>query len=91
MFSNCTEDYLVENLEVHYGLGMSIGSVTPNDDYNCVRNITFRNIDFHHPFKSVYIKTNPGEDGYGEISNIVYENLNIVNPLWWNIYVGPQQ
>lgn len=30
-------------------------------------------------------------DGYGIISNITYENLHITDPLWWGIYIGPQQ
>lgn len=76
---------------------MSIGSVAAHEDYNCVRNVTFSNITFHHPLKSIYIKTNPGttesmEPGSGgEITNILYENIKIYNPVWWNIYIGPQQ
>ena len=27
----------------------------------------------------------------GEISNIVYDNIEIHMPLWWGIYIGPQQ
>ena len=48
-----------------------------------------RNIDFDYPFKAIYIKTNPGEEGAGEISNILYENITIKRPIWWAIYIGP--
>jgi len=64
--AECTETVLVENSTVVFGLGMSIGSVPPSPNYACVRNVTFRNIEYHHPFKSVYVKTNPGY-GSGEI------------------------
>eukprot|EP00056_Hartaetosiga_gracilis_P015980 m.3535 g.3535 ORF g.3535 m.3535 type:complete len:491 (+) comp3576_c0_seq1:3-1475(+) len=89
--SQCSQNMLIENCTVYFGVGMTIGSVPPNLQYNCVRNITFRNINSHHPIKAIYIKTNPGTDGYGIIDNIVYENINITYPLWWSIYIGPQQ
>ena len=69
---------------------MSIGSVTPGDNFPCVRRISYSNIDFQYPFKSLYVKTNPGE-GYGLISDILYEDINIYYPVWYNIYIGPQQ
>jgi hypothetical protein len=64
---------IIENSHVILGVGMSIGSVPPNKDVNCIRNITFRNINFTAPFKAVYVKTNSGDpNGTGIISNIVY-------------------
>lgn len=33
----------------------------------------------------------PLTDGYGIISNITYENLTMHYPVWWGIYIGPQQ
>ena len=27
----------------------------------------------------------------GEITNILYENMEIHYPIWWSIYIGPQQ
>jgi len=54
-------------------------------------------VTFHHPYKSIYIKTNPGHTtsmlpgSGGEISNITYTDIVIHNPIWWNIYIGPQQ
>jgi polygalacturonase len=97
LISQCTENVVVRDIEVWFGVGMSIGSVSPTDDYNCVRNVSFSEVTFHHPFKSIYIKTNPGDTtsmlpgSGGEISNITYQNFKITNPIWWNIYIGPQQ
>ena len=70
---------------------MTIGSVPPNINTACIRDVTFRNISFDTPIKAVYIKTNPGDQGDGYIENILYENLKIDTPIWWGIYIGPQQ
>lgn len=40
--------------------------------------------------KAIYIKTNPG-DGTGEVRDVLYENIKIHNPIWFGIYIGPQQ
>ena len=90
-YCGCSADMLIENSTVRFGVGMTIGSVPPNENVNCVQNITFRNIYFHEPLKAVYIKTNPGNSGFGTIKEIKYENLTIVDPVWWGIYIGPQQ
>ena len=90
-FTNCTENILIEDCYVKYGVGMSIGSVPPNTDFACVRNITIRNIKFQEPIKAIYIKPNPGDNGYGLISDITYENITINNALWWAIFIGTQQ
>lgn len=55
---------------------MTIGSVPPNINTACVRDITFRNINFSIPIKAVYIKTNPGDHGDRIIENILYDTLN---------------
>lgn len=86
--ASCAEQILVEDCTVFFGVGMTIGSVPPSDHHACVRNVTFRNIESHHPIKSIYVKTNPGT-GTGEIQNILYENFVIKSPIWWNIYIGP--
>jgi len=73
---------------------MTIGSVPPNKDHNCVKNVTFRDINFDYPLKAIYIKSNPGHGPdvveSAEITNILYENIKINFPVWWNIYIGPQ-
>jgi hypothetical protein len=70
---------------------MTIGSVPPNPDGNCIRNVTFRNIKFKYPLKAIYIKPNPGDEGTGLISDILYENIEINEAIWWAIYIGTQQ
>ena len=88
--ATCSENIYAENITVYFGVGMTIGTVPPNPDVNCVRNVTFKNIDFNYPLKAIYIKTNPGI-GKGIIENILYEDIKIKDPVWWNIYIGPQQ
>ena len=95
---NCTENVMVRDVIAHQSLGLSIGSVHPEDGYNCVRNVTFRDSIMYNPFKGIYVKTNsatreltcslPGS--CGEITNITYENIDIHSPKWWGIYIGPQ-
>ena len=96
----CTENALIENSIQYGGAGMSVGSVPPNDDINCVQNSIFRNITFYSPLKAIYIKTNSGNNGYGIINNITYENMYMTNnndnlfpenAFLWPIYIGPQQ
>jgi len=70
------------------GVGMTIGSVPPSSNHACVRRVTFNNINFEYPLKAIYVKTNPGS-GTGEIRDILYENIKIHFPVWWNIYIGP--
>jgi len=95
--ATCSENIIVRDCEVNFGVGMSIGSVAARESYRCVRNVTFSNITFNHPLKALYIKTNPGSTSSmlpgsgGEITNIVYEDIKINFPIWWNIYIGPQQ
>lgn len=59
-FGDCTENMLVEDIRVKLGVGMSVGSVPPSLNHACIRNITFKNVFFDHPFKAIYVKTNPG-------------------------------
>jgi hypothetical protein len=78
-----------------YSVVMSIGSVAPKDEYSCVYDIKFQNHVFHHPAKAIYVKTNPGTTtsmlpgSGGKIEKILYENIEIHKPFWWNIYIGP--
>ena len=86
----------MRDCNIWFGVGMTIGSVSPHEDYNCVRNVTFQNHTFYHPYKAIYVKNNPdrglvGPGEGGEISNILYENITVYTPIWWAIYIGPQQ
>lgn len=94
-YAHCSENIIVRDCVVTFGVGMTIGSVPPRDTYNCVRNIKFINHTFYHPFKAIYVKSNPGDTSTmlpgsgGEITNVLYENITIHHPIWWSIYIGP--
>lgn len=96
-YATCTENIIVRDCNVYFGVGMSIGSVRPSDAYNCVRNIQFLNHKMYHPIKAVYVKNNPGKTtsmdpgSGGEISNITYDGFEVHEPIWFAIYIGPQQ
>ena len=87
----CTQNVTVDNAKVILGVGMSIGSVPPSTDINCIRDVWFRNVEFINPLKAIYVKTNSGKDGFGIIDNINYQNITIHAPILWPIYIGPQQ
>ena len=95
----CTDNVLVEDCLQVGGAGMSVGSVPPNEDTNCIQNVVFRNIVFQSPLKAIYIKTNSGDNGDGRIYNITYENIYMYqdpelfpeHAFLWPIYIGPQQ
>ena len=87
--NECAEDILVKNVNIMFGVGMTIGSVLPNGDHACVRKVTLKDINFEYPFKAIYVKTNPGNGGSGEIVDILYEDIKIHFPVWYNIYIGP--
>ena len=99
--TGCTEDVLVERAAVTSGVGMSIGSVAPQEGTNCVRNVVFRDIAFERPFKAIYIKSKCRQystddycsldDGDALIQNITYKNIVIAGARQWPVYVGPQQ
>lgn len=89
--SNCTENIIIYNTTVHFGVGLSVGSVSPNRATNCIQNILFKDAVFYNPIKAIYIKTNPGDIGDGIIKNITYENIRWDRSLWYGIYIGPQQ
>jgi len=94
-YAQCSENAIIRDCTIRFGVGMTIGTVVPHDTYNCIRNITFLNHTFYHPFKAVYVKNNPGTTtsmlpgSGGEVTNIHYKNLVIHKPLWWAIYIGP--
>lgn len=91
----CSENVIVRDINVYYSTGLTIGTVVPKDDYSCIKNIKFLNSKMYHPFKGIYVKNNPGvtesmlPGSGGEISNILYDNIEIHKPLWWGVYIGP--
>lgn len=38
-YATCTENLIVRDMNIWFSTGLSIGSVTPSDDYNCVNNV----------------------------------------------------
>lgn len=90
-YVKCSTDILVENCTTWYTVGMTIGSVPPTPSHACVANVTFRDIVMNHPIKGIYVKPNPGDWGTGLIQNITFENFVMHTPIWWAIWIGPQQ
>lgn len=71
------------------GVGLTIGSIGTET----VDNITFRDSYMPNTDKGIYIKFNGAannSDG-GLITNILYENITIVNPSEYAIWIGPAQ
>jgi hypothetical protein len=71
------------------GLGLTVGSIGGTT----VRNITFRDSLLYRSFKGIYMKFRVEDStGYpGLVENIVYENITIVEPEQWGIWIGPAQ
>jgi polygalacturonase len=89
--SSCSENMLFERINAS-GVGLTIGSVGGSAAHNCVRNITFRNCTMYNTFKGIYLKSRPGGNGdTAEISDVLYENIQIHNASQWSIWIGPQQ
>lgn len=90
---DCTENVLVENVQLT-GFGATIGSVGPSEYGNCANNVTFRNVYMPNTGKGIYVKSDKSDcpEGYSSsITNILYEDVCIVKPVWWALWIGPQQ
>jgi polygalacturonase len=70
--SKCTENIYVEDIYTKFGIGMTVGSVAPNEDHACIQNVHFKNVRMDYPIKAIYVKSNPGNHGDGIIKNITY-------------------
>ena len=90
-YSQCSRNIHVRDVISYYGVGQTIGSVPPDVNVNCVQDILFENVVQYEPLKGIYIKTNPGDQGSGIIHNITYRNITMHSPLWYPIWIGPQQ
>eukprot|EP01012_Entosiphon_sulcatum_P014137 TRINITY_DN19232_c0_g1_i1.p2 TRINITY_DN19232_c0_g1~~TRINITY_DN19232_c0_g1_i1.p2 ORF type:complete len:285 (-),score=45.01 TRINITY_DN19232_c0_g1_i1:196-1050(-) len=91
----CSADQVWERLTLT-GFGASIGSVPPRDPPNCVRNVTIRNVTMPGTGKGIYVKSNPECDAANPnktavIEAVLYEDVRILHPVWWAIWIGPQQ
>jgi len=90
-YTTCTQNIVARNLTVVQSVGMSIGSVPPRTEINCVKDVVFDNIKMITPAKAIYVKSNPGTSGQGIIHNITYQNMYIEGAFWYPIWIGPQQ
>jgi len=96
---SCTQAITVRNMNITFGVGASIGSVPPAPDHTCVKDVVFEDIDFKYPLKAIYIKTNPCKHltpeecdaSTGQITDLLYNRISMYNPIWWAVYIGPQQ
>eukprot|EP01060_Flectonema_neradi_P011504 TRINITY_DN18567_c0_g1_i1.p1 TRINITY_DN18567_c0_g1~~TRINITY_DN18567_c0_g1_i1.p1 ORF type:complete len:416 (+),score=79.41 TRINITY_DN18567_c0_g1_i1:88-1335(+) len=75
------------------GYGASIGSVPPSVHGNCVKDVLFKDIYMPETGKGIYVKSNPkcGGNKTSLIQDITYENITIIKPSMWAIWIGPQQ
>ncbi|KAJ3279308.1 hypothetical protein HDU76_009549, partial [Blyttiomyces sp. JEL0837] len=71
VYSNCTNNVLIEDLKIVNSAGVAMGTVPANSLVKCIKGVYVRNIHFSQPIKAVYIKANPGT-GSGIIRNITY-------------------
>ena len=71
------------------GLGLTIGSI----GNNIVNNITFRNAVMRNTIKGIYLKFNGDANNIpgGSITNILYEDITIIEPVQYPIWIGPAQ
>lgn len=78
------------------GMGLAIGAIA-DETY---RNITVRDSWLEYPYKGIYIKFQPIESKFdvgehpnpnGTLSDVLFENITLVRPLWWALWIGPAQ
>ena len=74
------------------GLGLTIGSISGTT----VQNITFRDSILYRTYKGIYAKfrapSNPHSHPHNSlIQNILYENITMIEPLQYAIWLGPAQ
>ena len=92
--SKCSKNMLFERINAS-GLGLTIGSVSPSIFHSCVDNITFRDSFMYKTWKGIYMKSAPGDlsqkQKTGQITNILYQNITMIEPSQYSIWLGPQQ
>ena len=86
-----TQNVLVENV-VTSGLGLVVGSIGSSH----VSNITFKNAIMPYTIKGIYLKTRWRDEGPSAnlrigISDVLYENITIIKPQQFAIWLGPAQ
>jgi polygalacturonase len=93
--AGCTSGVDISDIRVTYGVGVSMGSVPPDATLNCIDGVAARRLHFESPLKAMYIKPNPRKSDpggdFGRIANVLYEDVEVRDALWWAIWVGTQQ
>jgi polygalacturonase len=85
----CSQYIKIQHVKTMFTIGAAVGSVPPHETHACVRRVHFFDYNLTLPVKGIYVKTNPGYKGSGEIRDIMYENINMYFPLWFGVYIGP--
>ena len=81
---SCSQDMVFERINAS-GVGLTVGSIGAS----CVKNITFRDCVMPNTFKGLYMKSRPmGAGETGSITDVLYENIEIINPTQWAIWIG---
>lgn len=94
LYCTCSGDADIFNNSITYSTGLSIGSISPGVNNDCIHNVTFRDSYLYRPLKAIYVKPNGENDndtGHGSIDEITYENIFIEEAIWWTVWIGPQQ
>lgn len=71
-------------------LGLTIGSIGATNN----RNITFRDAFMPYTYKGIYLKFRACDGptaACGTVRDVLFENVRIVQPSQWPIWVGPAQ
>lgn len=86
--SGISQNMLFERVNAS-GLGLTVGSIGGT----AVKNITFRDSFLYRTSKGIYMKFRIDEwrETPGLIEDVVYENITMVEPEWWGVWIGPAQ
>jgi len=91
---DCTQNITVTDT-VMSGFGAAIGSLNPNIYSPCIDGVRMERINMPGTGKGIYVKPNGNAcddpEVTGSISNIYFKDVTITKPLWWGIWIGPQQ
>ena len=80
-----SQNMLIERIHAS-GLGLTVGSIGHSHN----RNITFRDIYMHKTYKGIYMKFRNLDNG-GIMEDVLYENIVMVEPEQWAIWIEPAQ
>ncbi len=87
-FLSSSTNMLFERIHAS-GLGLTVGSIGGTT----VSNITFRDSLLYRSYKGIYMKfrVDTSRNTSGLVENVLYENITIVEPEQWGLWIGPAQ